>query len=130
MKDSYADFALLCKALSDETRLKIVDMLSCGEKCACEILKSFAITQPTLSYHMKILTACGIINARRDGAWMHYSLNADTTKLIAENWQSLTSRTDNCNCHRERSVCQTNGCESTNSGRSNDGQGKNNSSSF
>ena len=48
----HADYALLFKALSDETRLKIVEMLSCGEMCACDILESFAISPPPLSYHM------------------------------------------------------------------------------
>ena len=43
------------KALADPTRLEIVDMLSCGELCACKILERFQITQPTLSHHMKIL---------------------------------------------------------------------------
>ena len=71
MENKYADFALLFKALSDETRLKIIDMLSCGELCACDILKSFNITQPTLSYHMKILTQSGIVNANRQGPWMY-----------------------------------------------------------
>jgi ArsR family transcriptional regulator len=44
---SYSESALILKALSDETRLKIVDMLSCDELCACNILEAFAITQPT-----------------------------------------------------------------------------------
>lgn len=69
--------ALIFKALSDETRLRIVEMLAGGEMCACEILRSFNITQPTLSYHMKILMDCGLVNGRRDGAWMRYVINAE-----------------------------------------------------
>ena len=57
MKHSYADYVPAMKALSDETRLKIIDMLSCGEMCACEILEELSISQPTLSYHMKIFEA-------------------------------------------------------------------------
>ena len=98
MENSYADFALLFKALSDETRLKIIDMLSCGELCACDILKSFNITQPTLSYHMKILTECGIVNGNRDGAWMHYTLNDDTVKGISQYWSRSTSKKEGCIC--------------------------------
>lgn len=49
------DVALVCKALSDSNRLKIVEMLSDGEKCGCKLLEAFEITQPTLSHHMKIL---------------------------------------------------------------------------
>ena len=106
--NNYADFALLFKALSDETRLKIVDMLSCGELCACDILKSFHITQPTLSYHMKILSECGIVNADRQGAWMHYTLNEAATKSISDFWQLLSSSKENCIC---RSCCDQQGSD-------------------
>jgi ArsR family transcriptional regulator len=61
---SYSESAMLFKALSDETRLKIIDMLSCDELCACDILEEFAITQPTLSYHMKMMTESGLVNGR------------------------------------------------------------------
>ena len=103
MENSYADFSLLFKTLADETRLKIVDMLSCGELCACDILKSFHITQPTLSYHMKILTECGIVNADRRGAWMYYTLNGETVKRITAYWSQITSDKKDC-------ICRT-GCE-------------------
>lgn len=72
------DVALLCKALSDTNRLQIVQMLSDGEKCACKLLEQFEITQPTLSYHMKTLCECGLVNVRKDGKWSHYSLNGET----------------------------------------------------
>ncbi|MDR3645259.1 MAG: metalloregulator ArsR/SmtB family transcription factor [Clostridia bacterium] len=98
MEGLYADLALLFKALSDETRLKIIDMLSCGELCACEILKSLNVTQPTLSYHMKILTECAVVNGRRDGAWMHYTLNSETVRHITEYWSGLTAGKENCVC--------------------------------
>ena len=68
-------YALFMKALADETRVKIFDMLSQGELCACSILVDFNITQPTLSYHMKILCDSGLVNGRRDGVWMKYSIN-------------------------------------------------------
>jgi ArsR family transcriptional regulator len=106
MENQYADFALLFKAMSDETRLKIIDMLSCGELCACDILKSFNITQPTLSYHMKILTESGIVNGNREGAWMRYTLNDNATRSISEFWNMLSSSEENCICH---SNCNTQG---------------------
>lgn len=65
------------KALADETRLQIIEMLIDGERCACKIQEEFDFTQPTLSYHMKILTDCGLVNSRREGAWMRYTLNKD-----------------------------------------------------
>lgn len=72
------DIALLCKALSDSNRLRIVRLLSGGEMCACKLLERFEITQPTLSHHMKILCDCGLVNMRKDGKWCHYSLNCVT----------------------------------------------------
>lgn len=77
---NHAEYVLIFKALADETRLKIVEMVADGELCACKILEQFDITQPTLSYHMKILCDSGLVNARRDGAWIRYTVNAE--KLI------------------------------------------------
>lgn len=68
------DAALICKALSDANRLKIIKMLTEGEKCGCELLNEFNITQPTLSHHMRILNECGLIKTRKDGKWSHYSI--------------------------------------------------------
>lgn len=75
MEIDYKGYASMMKALGDETRVKIFDMLSKGELCACKILEEFNITQPTLSYHMKILCDCGLVNGRRDGIWMRYTIN-------------------------------------------------------
>ena len=72
------DVALICKALGDSNRLQIVKMLSEGEKCACNLLELFEITQPTLSHHMKTLCECGLVEVRREGKWSHYSLNCET----------------------------------------------------
>jgi ArsR family transcriptional regulator len=98
MKYSYAEYVPVIKAISDETRLKIVDMLSCGELCACNILESFNITQPTLSYHMKALTECGIVNGKRNGAWMHYSLNTEKMSEIITFLSEINSSKPNCIC--------------------------------
>lgn len=95
----YKDNALVLKAFADETRLKIIDMLSCGELCACKILRSFNITQPTLSYHMKILTDCGIVIGQREGVWMHYSLDTENIKRLMEFLKTLTEPKDDCICN-------------------------------
>ena len=84
MQERYHDFVQMFKGLADETRLKIIDMLSSEELCACKILEEFDITQPTLSYHMKILTDCGLVNARREGAWMKYTINDENLKKLKE----------------------------------------------
>ena len=54
MESCYEKNSKILKALSDPNRLKIIDILSCGERCACEILEHFDFTQPTLSHHMKV----------------------------------------------------------------------------
>jgi ArsR family transcriptional regulator len=98
MRYTYAEYVPVLKALSDETRLKIVDMLSCGELCACNILENFNITQPTLSYHMKALTDSGIVNGRRQGAWMHYSLNSEKMNEAINFLTEIKSSQQNCIC--------------------------------
>lgn len=75
MEKIYIDTAKILKAISDPKRLKIVDMLSCREQCACKLQKAFAITQPTLSHDMKVLVESGLIIDRRDGKNIFYSLN-------------------------------------------------------
>ncbi len=67
--------SLICKALSDPNRLQIIQILTGGEQCACELLEQMRITQPTLSHHMKTLEDCGLVSSRRKGKWSHYFLN-------------------------------------------------------
>jgi ArsR family transcriptional regulator len=75
-----------CHALSDETRLKILDRLSAGERCVCELTAAIGATQPRLSFHLRTLKDAGLVRSRPDGRWMHYSLNpealADTQALL------------------------------------------------
>lgn len=84
------DVALICKALGDSNRLQIVQMLSDGEKCGCKLLERFEITQPTLSHHMKILCECGLVKARKEGKWSHYSLNCETLDEFKQFMDGLT----------------------------------------
>jgi ArsR family transcriptional regulator, arsenate/arsenite/antimonite-responsive transcriptional repressor len=76
------EYVLIFKALADETRLSIVKLLICGELCGCKILENFNITQPTLSYHMKALCDSGLVEGRRDGAWMRYTLNREVFESV------------------------------------------------
>lgn len=89
MDKSYIEYALFMKALGDETRVKIFDMLSKGELCACKILEDFNITQPTLSYHMKILCESGLVKGRRDGVWMKYSINNKALDLLKKYFDDI-----------------------------------------
>lgn len=107
MRYSYAEYAPLFKALGDETRLKIVEMLSCGELCACDILEPFNITQPTLSYHMKILTKSGLVICRKDGSWIRYSINTESVSIVREFWDFIITEKEMCICKdiKEGSQC-------------------------
>lgn len=67
--------ALVFKAFCDENRIRILNILASGEKCACRLLEELSVTQPTLSHHMKILCDAGVVNARKEGKWMHYSIS-------------------------------------------------------
>ena len=67
--------AMFFKALADETRVRIIHILSCGELCACDILGYFDLTQPTLSHHLSILVGAGLVISRTEGKWTHYRLN-------------------------------------------------------
>ncbi len=78
------DIAVICKALGDSNRLKIIQMLASGEKCGCKLLEAFEITQPTLSHHMKILCETGLVNDRKEGKWHHYSINAEAWKKFSD----------------------------------------------
>ncbi len=102
--ESYKEYVNIFKALADETRLKIVEMLSCGEMCACDILESFHITQPTLSYHMKILTDCGLVQSRKDGSWMRYTNNEEIVESVKEFWRRITTEQESCICNNKKEV--------------------------
>ncbi len=82
--------ALICRALGDSNRLKIVKLLSDGEKCACCLLEKLDITQPTLSHHMNVLCECGLVEARKDGKWSHYTLKCRTFEEYQKYIASLT----------------------------------------
>ena len=78
------ELVLCYKALSDETRLNIIEMLKSGKLCACKILEKFNITQPTLSYHMKILVDSGLVLSQKKGTWNYYSLDSDKLKKTSD----------------------------------------------
>lgn len=75
--------AEIFKALGDENRVEILIMLSKGEKCACKLLEELEVSQPTLSHHMKILCDAKLVNARKEGRWMHYSLSQEGINEIS-----------------------------------------------
>lgn len=78
MDNKYINISKKLKVLSDPKRLEIVDMLSCEELCACEILEKFDISQPTLSSDMKKLEDANIIKSRKEGKNVFYIVNKES----------------------------------------------------
>lgn len=84
----------LFHALSDETRLALLEQLIEGEQCVCELTDAMKATQSRLSFHLKVLKDAGFIRDRREGRWMYYSIDPDavegletvvnTLKLVAK----------------------------------------------
>ncbi len=62
----------LFKTLSDPTRLRLLNLLACGETCVCELTDTLRVVQPKVSRHLARLKRAGLVDARRDGKWMHY----------------------------------------------------------
>jgi len=75
LENNFEKSARAFKALCDPNRLMIIELLKSGEKCACNLLEELNISQSTLSHHMKLLCESGVVNCRRDGKWMNYSLS-------------------------------------------------------
>lgn len=107
--DNYTEYAKVFKALGDPRRAMIVDMLSCGEMCACKILEKFDISQPTLSHHMKLLCGSGLVKGRDEGKWTYYSLDNDFTEKTKQFLAAITTDKENCIC-KNTTLCRK-GCD-------------------
>lgn len=101
MDKIYLECAKVFKALGDLKRVKIVDMLSCGELCACMILEQFEMSQSTLSHHIKLLCDCGLVLGRNEGKWIYYSLSAEGIEKAKQLFGLITSDKVNCVCKEE-----------------------------
>ena len=102
MEKIYIDTAKVLKAISDPKRLQIVDMLSCGELCACVIQEKFNITQPTLSHDMKVLLDAGVVTARKEWKNTYYSLNTEFLETFSETLSKMFHSTPDCICHNHK----------------------------
>lgn len=65
---------VMFRAFSDRTRLRILNMLRGGETCVCDLQHVLDVPQPKVSRHLSYLRRAGLVNARKDGYWMHYTL--------------------------------------------------------
>ena len=77
MKDSYKATIRIFKAFCDQNRLQILELLQNGEMCACKLLEELQISQSTLSHHMKILCDAELVEGRKEGKWVHYSVHQE-----------------------------------------------------
>jgi len=101
METTHQQNARVFKALCDEKRLEILELLRGGEKCACVLLEQMDIGQSGLSYHMKILCDSGIVASRQDGKWTHYALSEHGREHAAELLRELTTP----NTKTETNIC-------------------------
>ena len=102
MEQIYIDISKMLKAMSEPKRLRIVDMLSCGELCACKILEEFNITQPTLSHDMRVLVEAGIVKDRREGKNIYDSLNREALEAMHQNLGRMFEDKPDCICHQAK----------------------------
>ena len=86
-----ASAARLFHALSDETRLSILQRLRFGERCVCDLTDALDAAQSRLSFHLKVLKDAGLVSDRRDGRWMYYTLNQDALSQVADLVEALAS---------------------------------------
>src|SRR6266478_3074748 len=77
----------LLHALSDETRLEIIELLRKGEWCVCELTDTLDAAQSRLSFHLRVLKDAGIVRDRKDGRWVYYELNPESFEEV----EALTS---------------------------------------
>ena len=98
MSVDYENISKKLKVISDPKRLKIIDMLSCDELCACEILEKFDISQPTLSHDMRKLEEVGLVNSRREGKNTYYSLDKASLDEIEGSLRLIFLIQDDCIC--------------------------------
>ena len=84
------------KALSDENRLKILELLIQGETCGCTLIEKLPITQPTMSYHLRLLTESGLITSKKEGNWKKHTVNFEEIDQLIEYLVALKTMKGSC----------------------------------
>ena len=100
MNTKYIEISKKLKVLSDPKRLEIIDMLSCDELCACEILEQFDITQPTLSNDMKRLEDTNLVISRREGKNTYYIANKKILNEMQSDLKEIFDSEEDCICNK------------------------------
>ena len=88
------------KALAEPIRLKIIESLSTGEKCVCDLIQETGLAQSKISFHLKVLKEAGVITDRQSGRWVYYQLDTRTLKSL-QNWIKKLRK----GCLNEASPC-------------------------
>ena len=91
MATVYEERAKVFKALCDERRQRILELLHTGEKCACVLIDEMGMPQSSLSYHMKILCDSGIVTSREEGKWTHYPISKEGSDKAIELLKKITA---------------------------------------
>ena len=98
MAPVYEERAKVFKALCDERRQRILELLHSGEKCACVLIDELGMPQSSLSYHMKILCDSGIVTSREEGKWTHYQISRQGSEKAIELLKEITSVSEHGDC--------------------------------
>lgn len=91
MATVYEERAKVFKALCDERRQRILELLHGGEKCACVLMEEMGMPQSSLSYHMKILCESGIVTSREEGKWTHYQISRQGSEKAVALLKTITA---------------------------------------
>ena len=86
--------AELFHALSDRTRLSILQRLRFGERCVCDLTDALEAAQSRLSFHLKVLKEAGLVTDRREGRWMYYTVNPEALAQVGALVEIMASEPD------------------------------------
>lgn len=94
MATVYEERAKVFKALCDERRQRILELLHGGEKCICVLTEEIHMPQSSLSYHMKVLCESGIVTGREDGKWTYYQISQEGRERAVDLLKEITDLCD------------------------------------
>ena len=93
----------LLKALADPLRLQIIESLSNGEKCVCDLIQEIGLAQSKISFHLKVLKESGLITDRQSGRWVYYKLDISALNELELWLKQLTQ-----DCQKSSASCENN----------------------
>lgn len=88
--DEVRPLTKLFRALGDETRLRIIALLSHGELCVCHVETALGLSQPNCSRQLGILKSAGVVDSRREGTWVYYRITDEHTEAVEAVLEVLT----------------------------------------